>query len=151
MRQSFPADLCLSVVMTIRILVIPDLLYLSLTFRLDNWIGDGTLKDSFSWLYHPDKVKKCLVSDRVRLGGPSWEWRAQPSTNEKVCDLDNISSLTVLFQPSIRPNSCICGVASDGLFRVNANKTQNLLTPISLNVTHVIWIHEVTIKVTSFI
>lgn len=42
-------------------------------FWLDHWIGDEPLKSAFPGLYQLEKKKRCLIADRIQIGGPSWD------------------------------------------------------------------------------
>ncbi|KAD4888782.1 hypothetical protein E3N88_20855 [Mikania micrantha] len=50
-------------------------------FWLDNWLGQGRLKDLYPTLFHNEQNKWCVVKDRV-IGGPSddlkWDWKHFP-------------------------------------------------------------------------
>ena len=47
-------------------------------FWLDNWTGGGTFCTRFPQLYHKDRRKRCLVSERVKDDVVQWSWVKKP-------------------------------------------------------------------------
>ncbi|KAK9066013.1 hypothetical protein SSX86_015415 [Deinandra increscens subsp. villosa] len=74
-------------------------------FWHDTWLTHTNLKSVFPDLYHLEKSKSCLVTDRVRSTSSntittSWNWKSQPSTISELNSLSQLSSILLSFAPS---------------------------------------------------
>ena len=44
-------------------------------FWIENWCGNGTLKNTFPDLYRLEKRRHSLIKDRIMIDGFNWEWK----------------------------------------------------------------------------
>lgn len=87
-------------------------------FWFDQWIGNMTLKIAFPKIYRMDKKKRCKVSERVQIGGPTWDWLPQSLNPEQELELQHILSLLGSFQPNMAYDQWRCPLTPNEVFCV---------------------------------
>ncbi|CAI9277338.1 unnamed protein product [Lactuca saligna] len=121
-------------------------------FWHDRWIGDATLKESFPELYKLERKKRCKISERIKPGDISWDWKASPTLTVQLSEADTLLDLVCNFQLNSRRDEWICSISSDKVFHVDVLRSKidgrNTLTPTGEGLIN--RIHEVPLKVNCF-
>lgn len=120
-------------------------------FWLDDWLGIGPLKTSFPNLFCLERNIRCSITDRISLGGPTWDWKSWPKNDIQIRELIDIASKIGMYQLSNSPDKWSCPLLPDDIYHVDVFRQYlDQLLPL-VNSIVINWNHEIPIKILGFV
>ncbi|GJX42258.1 hypothetical protein Tco_0257248 [Tanacetum coccineum] len=86
--------------------------------NIDTWLGDMPLCVRYNRLFHLEKAKDCLISDRIVNGSSSWDLRRLINNGRSHAYLIHLLVEIVSVEVSEDRDSCVWSLFQDGSFSI---------------------------------
>lgn len=120
-------------------------------FWMDGWCDGEPFKNRFPELYMLERRKTCKVNQRLQVADQTWDWRTPPVSDGQVHSRHRLLASIGDFQPSTETDTWKFPILNDGIYHVDTLRIKIDNVEPENNEVIIPWIHDVPIKVNTFI